>query len=218
MYNKKQRKGLRENFYDECSPNQMSVPVDKNDPLRVNLNISAAGKDHVNDLLAILKNAGLENAAPVSQEMMPYQSSTGSQEMIPYQSSTGSQKMMPAQSDSCGSKKSVSTNKIDIIGTEGYDNEPNPEHTDHTTMTQDLSGGLNRRKKQYSKAEDGDNAMSVFDMKEHIRRSILQRLSEKKSSKKPDFLDLDGDGNTKEPISTAAKNAKANRFKKGKKK
>ena len=62
---------------------------------------------------------------------------------------------------------------------EGYDNEPDPEYQDHHYMTKDLSGGLNRKKKAYAAAQDGDNAMAV----EEIKAQLLKALSEKK---KPD--------------------------------
>jgi len=71
----------------------------------------------------------------------------------------------------------------DYMG-EGYDNEPNPEYQDHKHMTKDLSGGLNREKKAYAKAQDGDNAMAV----EAIKAQLMAALQEKK---KPD---ADGDG------------------------
>jgi len=86
---------------------------------------------------------------------------------------------------------------------EGYDNEPDPEYQDHKYMTKDLSGGLNREKKAYAKAQDGDNAMAV----EAIKAQLMAALSEKKA--KPDFLDMDKDGDKKEPMKKAIKDKKA---------
>ena len=80
---------------------------------------------------------------------------------------------------------------------EGYDNEPDEKYSDHNTMLKDLSGGLNREKKMYKKAQDGDNAMAA----ESIKARLLQALAEKKA--KPDFLDMDKDGNKKEPMKKA---------------
>ena len=67
---------------------------------------------------------------------------------------------------------------------EDYANEPDPEYQDHKYMTKDLSGGINREKKAYAKAQDGDNAMAV----EAIKATLMAALQEKK---KPD---ADGDG------------------------
>jgi hypothetical protein len=82
---------------------------------------------------------------------------------------------------------------------EGYDNEPDPEYQDHKYMTKDLSGGINREKKAYAKAQDGDNAMAV----EAIKAQLMAALEEKKA--KPDYIDIDGDGDKKEPMKKAVK-------------
>jgi len=91
---------------------------------------------------------------------------------------------------------------MDNMG-EGYENEPNPEYQDHKHMTKDLSGGINREKKAYAKAQDGDNAMAV----ESIKAALMQALAEKKA--KPDFLDMDKDGDKKEPMKKAIKDKEA---------
>lgn len=71
---------------------------------------------------------------------------------------------------------------------ESYANSPDgspdeEEYKDTQYMTKDLSGGLNREKKMYAKAQDGDNAMAV----ESIKDMLYRALAEKKSKK--------GDGN-----------------------
>jgi hypothetical protein len=83
-------------------------------------------------------------------------------------------------------------------------NEPEEKHSDHNTMIKDLSGGLNREKKMFKPAAKGDNPMAV----ESIKSRLLQALSEKKA--KPDFLDMDKDGNKKEPMKKALKDKKTN--------
>jgi hypothetical protein len=74
---------------------------------------------------------------------------------------------------------------------EGYDNEPDEEQQDHQYMTKDLSGGLNRQKRAYAKAQDGDNAMAV----EGVKDRLYAQLSEKKKADK----DYDGDGKIETP-------------------
>jgi hypothetical protein len=59
-------------------------------------------------------------------------------------------------------------------------------------MTKDLAGGLNREKRAYRAAQDGDNAMAVEDedeMRESIKKALMKSLTEKKAAK-----DFDGDG------------------------
>jgi len=85
---------------------------------------------------------------------------------------------------------------------EGYDNEPDADYQDTEYMTKDLSGGMNRRKKSYADAEDGDNPMAV----ESIKDRLYAQLSEKKA--KPDYADIDNDGDKKEPMKKAAKDKK----------
>jgi hypothetical protein len=87
--------------------------------------------------------------------------------------------------------------------TEGYKNEPDEDYQDTGYMTKDISGGLNRQKKSYSPAAGGDNPMAV----ENVKDRLYAMLSEKKA--KPDFLDVDKDGNKKEPMKKAAKDKKA---------
>jgi len=83
-----------------------------------------------------------------------------------------------------------------------WENEPDEAVSDHNTMIKDLSGGLNREKNMYKPAAKGDNPMAV----ESIKDRLLKALSEKKA--KPDFLDMDKDGNKKEPMKKAVKDSK----------
>lgn len=65
---------------------------------------------------------------------------------------------------------------------------------------------LHREKNQYAKAQDGDNPMSV----ESIRSQLDARYKELKEGKKekPDYLDMDKDGDKKEPMKKAIKDKK----------
>lgn len=81
---------------------------------------------------------------------------------------------------------------------EDYANEPDEEYADHSMMLDKLSGGLNNKKKMYKAAQPGDNAMAV----ESIKNRLLKALAEAKKSK-PDFLDVDKDGDKKEPMKKA---------------
>ena len=85
---------------------------------------------------------------------------------------------------------------------EEWDNTPEEKYQDHKYMTKDLSGGINRQKKMYKPAAKGDNPMAVESIKDRLYRA----LNEKKA--KPDFLDMDKDGNKKEPMKKALKDKK----------
>ena len=59
---------------------------------------------------------------------------------------------------------------------EDWDNSPEESYADHNTMTKDLSGGINRQKKAYAAAQDGDNAMAVENS---IKEQLWAALNEK---------------------------------------
>ena len=118
--------------------------------------------------------------------------------------------------------------------TDEWANEPDEEETDHDTMLNDLSGGINRQKKMFPRAQPGDNAMAVesikarllkaldeanskpdfLDMdkdgnkKETMKKAVADKKKKMKEAAKPDFLDMDKDGNKKEPMKGAARDAK----------
>lgn len=227
----------------ECPPDQvaatpMATQASEGTPVSINVNMTASGKEHVDDLLSMMKSAGLGDAKPMSTDMMPMRQDMDRLRAI-----------------------------VDEPEVEGYDNEPDEEYHDHEYMTHDLSGGINRRKKSYSDAEDGDNAMAVEadgvsdadrnpsierskyksntttrknsdqdyekqdkerglpmddmsiakrkkersmsfedEMQETIKNQLYAALSEKKA--KPDFLDMDKDGDKKEPMKKAIKDKK----------
>jgi len=73
---------------------------------------------------------------------------------------------------------SEGTEEYDAIIDE-WDNSPKEEYKDHNYMTQDLSGGINRPKKAYAAAQDGDNAMAVEAIKSDLRKALEEALKGK---------------------------------------
>ena len=94
---------------------------------------------------------------------------------------------------------------------EDYANEPDEKVAD---LGQAIPSGddLHRSKTMYTKAQDGDNPMVT---KEGIRAMLDTRYKEIKEGKKskPDFLDMDKDGNKKEPMKKAIKDKKVDEAK-----
>jgi hypothetical protein len=90
------------------------------------------------------------------------------------------------------------------MDTESWANEPDPKYADHNHMLKDLAGGINRAKRAYPAAQRGDNAMAV----ESIRDRLYRDLAEAEKRAKPDFLDIDADGDRKEPMKKALKDKK----------
>jgi len=72
------------------------------------------------------------------------------------------------QDDASGSMdmariRDIITKPEDEKAEETFANEPEEKISDIDTLVNVHSGGLNRRKQQYAKAQDGDNAMAVED-------------------------------------------------------
>lgn len=149
----------------------MMPPMGGNEgsPVSMNVSLNASGKDHVADLIDMMKNAGLKQAEPVSSKMLaPRIDMERLRGIVDGPDMEADEVYADAAEDEL----------------EEYENEPEEEYSDMKTMTKDLSGGINREKKAYAKAQDGDNAMAV----EAIKAQLMAALSEKK---KPD---ADGDG------------------------
>lgn len=61
---------------------------------------------------------------------------------------------------------------------------PDARYQDTQYMTKDLSGGINKQKKSYAKAQDGDNAMAVEKTDEELQSSIKEALKQAYAEKK----------------------------------
>ena len=100
-------------------------------------------------------------------EIMPHNDMDGHDDMV-----SKMRLMEPPSSDSpCG---------MDEEGVEedSWDNSPEETYADTQTMTKDLSGGLNREKKAYPAAQDGDNAMAVeTSIKEQLWAALNEKMT-----------------------------------------
>jgi len=254
---------------------EMAPEMDKGNPVTVNVSMNASGKEHVADLLDMMKNAGLGDAAPVSDKMMSPRMDMERLSSImssPAHDHDDDKMKLPAITDLDGGEDEsyaaeiddqedelaadiedpmddeetetedmsdegtytikvkgknmasqnelarlagLPTNEVDDemeAADGGFSNattEPGEEYGDTQLMTKDLSGGINGEKKMHKPAADGDNPMSV----ESIKAALFAALTEKKA--KPDFLDVDKDGDKKEPMKKALKD-KGSKPKKGK--
>jgi hypothetical protein len=85
------------------------------------------------------------------------------------------------------------------------------------------SGGLNRQKTQYRKEYPGDNPMTAEDKitEQDLANSLRTQYESFKEAymeaAKPDYIDLDKDGNKTEPMKKAAKDKEAKEKAKDKK-
>ena len=161
-------------------------------PVTVNVSMNASGKEHVADLLNMMKNAGLGGAEPVSAKML-----SPRMDMERLSAMMGEPEDEPEMEEV--------DDEIEVEG--DYANEPDAQYGDMSDAIPD-GDDLHKKKKAYAATQDGDNPMAV----EAIKATLMAALQEKKA--KPDFLDVDKDGDKKEPMKKALKD-KGSKPKKG---
>ena len=97
---------------------------------------------------------------------------------------------------------------------EEYANSPDEKTQDTDELLNVQSGGINKQKQQVRKEYPGDNPLAVEDKitEEELANSFRTQYENFKSAyqteakkAKPDFLDMDKDGNKKEPMKKAVK-------------
>ena len=135
------------------------------------MNISMNGNNsaEVAELLNMLKNAGMPNAAPVSSMM-------DEPPMDKHDDMVSKIKMMEPPSDEspCGMGEE---NIEEWENTpDGYRDEE--EYGTTQSMTKDASGGIHRPKKSYPATQDGDNPMALeTSIKEQLYKALQEKLS-----------------------------------------
>ena len=101
---------------------------------------------------------------------------------------------------------------------ETFANEPEEKVQDIDSLVNKHSGGLNRQKIQYRKEYPGDNHMAAEDKitEQDLANSLRAQYESFKEAyqteakkAKPDFLDMDKDGNKEEPMKKAIKDKEA---------
>lgn len=147
---------------DECGMNEMppmTPPVDRGQPVSMNVSLNASGKEHVEDLISMMKNAGLGNAKEVGPSDMP---------------------AMPMRLDIerlrdvvDGPKMELPAPKDEEIETEEYANEPDEDYRDEKYMTKDIAGGLNREK---ARGAQRVKDPAIGEEEETLEQKILNAL------------------------------------------
>ena len=169
-------------------PSLPAPEMDKGNPVTVNVNMNASGKEHVADLLDMMKNAGLNDAEPVSAKTLSPRLDMERLAGIMDDPKIPGKDEVPGDEDttdsSCNDDIDADDEPVEEFANSPEGSEGDPDYKDHHYMTKDLSGGINRKKKQYKAAQPGDNAMAMEDIKEHLYNLLAEK-------KKPD---ADGDG------------------------
>jgi hypothetical protein len=124
------------------------------------------------------------------------------------------------QDDAAGSMgmarmRDIIKNPEDEQKEETFANEPEEKVQDIDSLVNKHSGGLNRQKQTHPRVSPGDNPMAAEDKitEEELTNSLRTQYESFKTAyqeaAKPDFLDMDKDGDKKEPMKKAIKDKEA---------
>jgi len=175
----------------------------KKETVKESIQISADTPEEAGMMMQILKLAGVK---PVDAKMI------GAQDDEPehdHDDATGSMDM--------GRMRDIIKKPEDEKQEETFANEPEEKVSDVDTLVNVHSGGANRQKAQYKKEYPGDNPMAVAKEDQITEQDLANSLREQydtfkkayQEAAKPDFLDMDKDGNKKEPMKKAIKDKEA---------
>jgi hypothetical protein len=186
-----------------------------NEAASANISLSGDSAAEVQQLMQMFKNAGMENADTVANtigSMPPMDDSPcdddcdgGAPGDIGQKIELPMKKSLPALADDMEAS----------FAEDGYDNAPDENYQDSEFMNNTLAGGINKPKKSFAPSARGDSPMAVEDDQyESIKTDLYSTLrslmsEESKKGKKPDFLDVDKDGNKKETFKKALKDKKS---------
>lgn len=204
----------------DCGGNAKETKESVNEAASMNISMSGDNAGEVAELMKLMQNAGMPDAGPVMGMPHDHDSDCGCGSCAgdDHAEPDGDEGPivalpMPKQGPDMAKMRDMVASSMDDKAEEDYANEPDEEYANVDYMTKDLSGGLNKQKKMYAKAQDGDNAMAVEEL-DKLSSSLKQAYEDFKSQynegkkskgKKPDFLDVDKDGDKEEPMTKALK-------------
>jgi hypothetical protein len=183
---------------------------DKKETVKEAIQISTDTPQEASMMMQILKLAGVQQVDPAMIGAEP--------EAEPSMAMTKEPEM--DQDDAAGSMdmarmRDIIKNPEDEQKEETFANEPEEKVQDIDSLVNKHSGGLNRQKKTYPKVASGDNPMAAEDKitEEELANSLRTQYESFKTAyqeaAKPDFLDMDKDGDKKEPMKKAIKDKEA---------
>ena len=179
---------------------------DKKETVKEAIQISADTPQEASMMMQILKLAGVQQVDPAMIGAEPEADSHAEPEMD--------------QDDAAGSMdmarmRDIIKNPEDEQKEETFANEPEEKVQDIDSLVNKHSGGLNRQKKTYARVSPADNPMAAEDKitEEELANSLRTQYESFKTAyqeaAKPDFLDMDKDGDKKEPMKKAIKDKEA---------
>ena len=209
---------------DQAESKQLNTNTMKTEdkkPLKEAITMSADTPQEAGMLMQIMKLAGVQQVTP---DMLGGQEPQAEPEANPDHGEEGHDHSdcPVCGDDAVGSNdmakmRDVVTAPDEEKAEETFANEPEEKVSDVDTLVNVHSGGLNKQKQQVRKEYPGDNPLAVKEdtiteedlansfraQYEGFKKSYQEaaKVTEKKA--KPDFLDMDKDGDKKEPMKKA---------------
>ena len=180
---------------EECGTNEggmppmaapQPLPRDEGDPVSMNVSLNARGKDHVADLIDMMKNAGMNGAKEVGADMMPMRTDMerlrdivdGPKDMDDLKPGMQDEPCPKCGKMHMGMSACNDSIEMDDEAVAEYDNEPDEEYKSIDDMI-DSGNDLHKSKKAYKTTQDGDNPMALEDdIKEQLYKAIQAKMAE----------------------------------------
>lgn len=192
----------------------MHAPMQQGTPVSMNVSINASGKEHVDDLITMMKNAGMGAAEPASaptlsprMDMERLSGIMNGPDMGP-EIDIDMESEMEEPCPVCDSAPCACDHTEEAAdgGFGDATTELNPEYGD---MSDAIPAGndLHKQKKSFKVVAGGDNPMAYKATVEGIKTALLKALTEKKAvtNKKIDKVSKEGNA-----FGKAVRDAKAN--------
>jgi len=189
------------------------APEDKGNPVTMNVSMNASGKEHVADLIDMMKNAGMDGAKEISPDMMPMRTDMERLRSIvdgPKDMDDLKPGMQDEPCDACGKQHVGASScnddlEIDDEAVAEYDNEPDEEYK---AIDDVINSGddLHKSKDAYAATQDGDNPMAVEDGDEATTYSVKGKSAEAQAAL------ADAAGNIKEKLAARLKELMADGY------
>jgi hypothetical protein len=178
---------------------------DKKETVKEDIKISADTPQEASMMMQMLKLAGVQ---PVDQAMISQEPNAEEPHAEPEQDDAMGTMQMAKMRD-------MMTAPDEEKAAETFANEPEEKVQDIDSLVNKHSGGLNRQKQTHPRVSPGDNPMAAEDKitEEELANSLRTQYESFKTAyqeaAKPDFLDMDKDGDKKEPMKKAIKDKEA---------
>ena len=180
--------------------------------VKEDIQISTDSPEEASMMMQILKLAGVQQVTPDMMGMDKPEMDPGDMNKkmdVPSDDAMGSMQM--AKMRDMMTKPDEEKAEETFANSMG-DEKEEPKYQDTDTLVNVHSGGLGAQRKQYRKDYPGDNPMAVKedtiteeDLANSLRTQYEDFKAQYQEAAKPDFLDMDKDGNKTEPMKKAVK-------------